>query len=47
MHLRDVMATLDRRLKNKTVSNLIYGFINFHEQIYTHRFDTAAGEYVA
>ncbi len=47
MHLRDVTATLDRRLKNKTVSNLIYGFINFHEQIYTHRFDTAAGEYVA
>jgi hypothetical protein len=47
MHLRDVLAGLDRRLKNNTVSNLINGFINFHEQIYTHRFDTTAGEYVA
>jgi len=47
MHLRDVLAALDRRLKNNTVSNLINGFINFHEQIYTHRFDTTAGEYVA
>lgn len=47
MHLRDVLALLDRRLKNKTVSHLIWGFINFHERIYTHRFDTAAGEYVA
>jgi len=47
MHLRDVLAGLDRRLKNNNVSNLINGFINFHEQIYTHRFDTTAGEYVA
>ena len=47
MHLRDVLAGLDRRLKNNAVSNLINGFINFHEQIYTHRFDTTAGEYVA
>jgi hypothetical protein len=47
MHLRDVLAVLDRRLKNNTVSNLINGFINFHEHIYTHRFDTTAGEYVA
>ncbi|MBA3874340.1 MAG: hypothetical protein H0X30_34855 [Anaerolineae bacterium] len=47
MHLRDVLAGLDRRLKSNAVSNLINGFINFHEQIYTHRFDTTAGEYVA
>ena len=47
MHLRDVLAELDHRLKGNTVSSLISGFINFHEQIYTHRFDTTAGEYVA
>jgi hypothetical protein len=47
MQLRDQLATLDRRLKTNTVSNLIMGFINFHEQIYTHRFNTTAGEYVA
>ncbi len=47
MHLRDVLATLDRRLGSNKVSSLVNGFINFHEQIYTHRFDTTAGEYVA
>jgi len=47
MHLRDVLAVLDRRLGSNTVSSLINGFISFHEQIYTHRFDTSAGEYVA
>ena len=47
MQLRDLLAALDRRLQNNTVSNLISGFINFHGQIYTHRFDTMAGEYVA
>ncbi|MBI1281476.1 MAG: hypothetical protein GC179_25340 [Anaerolineaceae bacterium] len=47
MHLRDVLTALDRRLGSNRVSSLISGFINFHEQIYTHRFDTTAGEYVA
>ncbi len=46
-HLREVLSTIDQRLQNKMVSGLVMGFVNFHEQIYTHRFDTAAGEYVA
>lgn len=47
IQLRDQLSTIDRRMQNKTISSLIMGFINFHEQIYTHRFDTIAGEYVA
>ncbi len=47
IQLRDQLAMIDQRMQNKTISSLIMGFINFHEQIYTRRFDTAAGEYVA
>lgn len=47
IQLRDQLAMIDQRMQNKTISRLIMGFINFHEQIYTRRFDTIAGEYVA
>lgn len=47
IQLRDQLATINRRMQTKAISNLIVGFVNFHEHIYAHPFDTAAGEYVA
>lgn len=46
-HLRDVLSTIEQRLHNKMISNLISNFVQFHEQLYANRFNTRVGEYVA
>ena len=46
-HLHDLLASIDRRLANRTLSNLIAGFVRFHEMIYAEPYNSTIGEYVA
>lgn len=46
-HLHDLLASIDRRLNNRTLSNLIAGFVRFHEMIYAEPYNSTIGEYVA
>lgn len=46
-HLHDLLASIDRRMTNRTLSNLIAGFVRFHEMIYAEPYNTNVGEYVA
>jgi hypothetical protein len=46
-HLHDLLASLDRRLNTRTLSNLIAGFVRFHEMIYAEPYNSSIGEYVA
>lgn len=46
-HLHDLLASIDRRMTNRTLSNLIAGFVRFHEMIYAEPFNSNIGEYVA
>jgi hypothetical protein len=46
-HLHDLLASIDRRITNRTLSNLIAGFVRFHEMIYAEPYNSTFGEYVA
>jgi hypothetical protein len=46
-HLHELLASIDRRIKNRSLSNLIAGFVRFHEMIYAEPYNSAVGEYVA
>jgi hypothetical protein len=46
-HLHDLLASIDRRITNRTLSNLIAGFVRFHEMIYAEPYNSDIGEYVA
>jgi len=46
-HLHDLLASIDRRITNRTLSNLIAGFVRFHEMIYAEPYNSSIGEYVA
>lgn len=46
-HLHDLLASIDRRMTNRTLSNLIAGFVRFHEMIYAEPYNSNIGEYVA
>jgi hypothetical protein len=46
-HLHDLLASIDRRLSDRTLSNLIAGFVRFHEMIYAEPYNSTIGEYVA
>ena len=46
-HLHDLLASIDRRMSNRTLSNLIAGFVRFHEMIYAEPYNSTIGEYVA
>jgi len=46
-HLHDLLASIDRRMTNRTLSNLIAGFVRFHEMIYAEPYNSTIGEYVA
>jgi len=46
-HLHDLLASIDRRITNRTLSNLIAGFVRFHEMIYAEPYNSTVGEYVA
>ncbi|MEZ4669997.1 MAG: hypothetical protein R3E39_19000 [Anaerolineae bacterium] len=46
-HLHDLLASIDRRVTNRTLSNLIAGFVRFHEMIYAEPYNSTIGEYVA
>ncbi len=46
-HLHDLLASMDRRMTNRTLSNLIAGFVRFHEMIYAEPYNSNIGEYVA
>ena len=46
-HLHDLLASIDRRITNRTLSNLIAGFVRFHEMIYAEPYNSTIGEYVA
>jgi len=46
-HLHDLLASIDRRLTTRTLSNLIAGFVRFHEMIYAEPYNSTIGEYVA
>lgn len=46
-HLQDLLASIDRRMTNRSLSNLIAGFVRFHEVIYAEPYNSIIGEYVA
>jgi hypothetical protein len=46
-HLHDLLASIDRRMTTRTLSNLIAGFVRFHEMIYAEPYNSTVGEYVA
>lgn len=46
-HLHDLLASVDRRMTTRTLSNLIAGFVRFHEMIYAEPYNSTFGEYVA
>jgi hypothetical protein len=46
-HLHDLLASIDRRMTYRTLSNLIAGFVRFHEMIYAEPYNSGIGEYVA
>jgi hypothetical protein len=46
-HLHDLLASIDRRIASRTLSNLIAGFVRFHEMIYAEPYNSTVGEYVA
>jgi hypothetical protein len=46
-HLHELLASIDRRITNRTLSNLIAGFVRFHEMIYAEPYNSTIGEYVA
>ncbi len=46
-HLHDLLASIDRRMTSRTLSNLIAGFVRFHEMIYAEPYNSNIGEYVA
>jgi hypothetical protein len=46
-HLHDLLASIDRRMTSRTLSNLIAGFVRFHEMIYAEPYNSSIGEYVA
>ncbi len=46
-HLHDLLASIDRRITSRSLSNLIAGFVRFHEMIYAEPYDSTEGEYVA
>jgi hypothetical protein len=46
-HLHDLLASIDRRITNRALSNLIAGFVRFHEMIYAEPYNSTVGEYVA